>query len=329
MAMQPTTMQTTRITASIISLAQLLRAKRVGNEVMSAQSEFGDALRGWLQRLTPKIVGHFKNWPQWSSDDIVDWMMSLEHARFAKYETHLRTEMKRADLRGKHLKILATNLTHLQRFGIVNFEDETSLHSYINALVDGRYQQSIMKQLLAMPSGGGGGGSVARSRSKSPRMAPPSTAMKFSKSYQGPLHAQTSSGASTKPPFTLSANANRRRRSPSPQLQQQRKERVTPGQLSHPRIHAKQSRSHPKLLLFSNNSSGDGGGGGGVSADKEKETASTQSESGATRQKIRLLEHEYHDMQTRKIAQQRAKLEQDKKEFMELKQKQSVALNDK
>ena len=49
-------------TAAALSMAQLLRAKRMGSQVVATNNAFKDSLRNWLTRITPKILGHFKKW---------------------------------------------------------------------------------------------------------------------------------------------------------------------------------------------------------------------------------------------------------------------------
>ena len=170
----------------VFLLPQLMKAKRVGNEVIETQRQFRDSLQNWMNKITPKIIGHFKNWETWDSDDIVDWIMTIEAGRFGKYEQHLRQEMKKAELKGKHLRHLAQNITHLQRFGIINFDDETCLQNYLNRLINGQHQHYIMKSLISAsntPSSSRPRTPNHRNnRAKSPQ---PSSNITHSKSYNG------------------------------------------------------------------------------------------------------------------------------------------------
>ncbi|ETO35088.1 hypothetical protein RFI_01988 [Reticulomyxa filosa] len=74
---------------------------------------------------------HFSSWKTWTSDDIADWIVGLENGRFSKYESVMRQEMKTAKVEGMHLPMLTQNIKYLQRFGIIEFDEEIALQKHI------------------------------------------------------------------------------------------------------------------------------------------------------------------------------------------------------
>ena len=55
--------------------------------------------------------------------------------------------MKNAKVSGKHLKMLTQNITYLQRFGIIEFDEELALQGHIQNLIDGKIKNQLFKGL--------------------------------------------------------------------------------------------------------------------------------------------------------------------------------------
>jgi len=129
----------------LLRLPELMKAKEMSESVYTSDIMFRKSVSKWVNIIQPSIKLHFGSWKTWTSDDIADWIVGLENGRFRKYETMLRQEMKTAKVEGRHLPMLTQNITYLQRFGIVEFDEEIALQQYIQQLLDGKLQSNDTK----------------------------------------------------------------------------------------------------------------------------------------------------------------------------------------
>ena len=73
---------------------------------------------------------------QWSSDDLIHWILSLENNRFVKYEQQLRKIFNEQEIDGSCLdNVIKTDLTE---WGIKNFKDKSNLFDSIQNLIADR-----------------------------------------------------------------------------------------------------------------------------------------------------------------------------------------------
>jgi len=271
-----------------IQSKELLKAKEIGNGVISTQKEFIQSLEDWMDRITPKIVDHFKNWECWNYDDITDWIISLEQGRFANYENKIRTEMKTAELKGKHFKTLTENIAYLQRFGIVKFEEQFVVQQYLKDLIDG----TIIKRLEA-----------AKNRNMNISKKPPITSQK-------PLYSKPSNIIKNiKTKHLIQYQAKNRSPSPSPKPSTKITRKPPPIK----------SKNNEQYLPFSSFP---------IQKSPRIDTKQPKKYKISPQDKIRQIEHEYHEKQLQNILKERAKLDQLKKELEQHKTHKNDKKND-
>ena len=72
-----------------------------------------------------------KDYVDWSSDDVVDWLMSQSET-YQRYESRLRENVRKENIRGKHLAMLQRE--DLGRLGVDDFGDKYDMLQHIRAL---------------------------------------------------------------------------------------------------------------------------------------------------------------------------------------------------
>ena len=76
------------------------------------------------------ISGNFQNW---NSDQIVNWICSLENGRFAKYRDGLRAGFRAEGVNGSHLRHFGK--WDLRNWGVQSFDDRVIIEQHIKLLV--------------------------------------------------------------------------------------------------------------------------------------------------------------------------------------------------
>ena len=84
--------------------------------------------------LNNNIGVNHRNFIQWSSNDIVDWIMTLDNNRFKRYEKKLKKNLKKQNFDGECLNNLQKS--DIADWGIYDFRDKTALFNHIQYLIN-------------------------------------------------------------------------------------------------------------------------------------------------------------------------------------------------
>ena len=81
------------------------------------------------------------NFMRWTSDEFVDWIVSLEVGKYNKYETQLRTVFKEEEVDGS---VIATiEKSEWKEWGVTNYKDRMNLDKHLQSLVTPRVWNSV------------------------------------------------------------------------------------------------------------------------------------------------------------------------------------------
>eukprot|EP01084_Bolivina_argentea_P294611 506964_1 len=89
------------------------------------------------------------NWDKWNCDDIIQWILSLEHGKYLKYKNELYNVLPMENVRGDELHLI--NEQDLIHFGVNNESDRKDLIEHIKLLRNNEYQNKIMNELSPPP----------------------------------------------------------------------------------------------------------------------------------------------------------------------------------
>ena len=103
---------------------------------MEEQKENGleiEALKQEIEQL--KLLNiNVMQYESWNNQQIITWMMSLEHGRFRKYENVLSKALSEEDVKGIDLKDV--DILDIKGWNIVNFGDRKALYKHIQRLIN-------------------------------------------------------------------------------------------------------------------------------------------------------------------------------------------------
>ena len=89
-------------------------------------------IKNKYNKLYRKYNIDIKNYKNWDSDKITDWIISLNEDEYGKYENNLRKNLKNESMTGLYLKDLDKNDLH--RFGITAFSHKSEIIKQIRKL---------------------------------------------------------------------------------------------------------------------------------------------------------------------------------------------------
>ena len=75
-----------------------------------------------------------EKYAEWSVDEIIYWIMSLDSNMYSQYEAALRKALVEEGINGECLEMVGKD--DIKRWGITNFKHFTILHQHIRALVE-------------------------------------------------------------------------------------------------------------------------------------------------------------------------------------------------
>ena len=124
--------------------AQLLRQYKAENESLRQQNntlndECKEAkmenieLKQKLQRLKQKRNIDPSQFMEWSGDEFVEWICSLEKGKFEQYRSILSAAFKKQGISGQAIPHIQKN--DWQNWGIQNFMDRTKIDQYVQKLI--------------------------------------------------------------------------------------------------------------------------------------------------------------------------------------------------
>eukprot|EP01084_Bolivina_argentea_P108561 194014_1 len=73
------------------------------------------------------------NYLNWTADDIVDWISTLEKGKYEKYEDELRVKFNEECVDGNAIQYI--NTLELKGWGVAHFMDRTNLHKHFRQLI--------------------------------------------------------------------------------------------------------------------------------------------------------------------------------------------------
>ena len=116
---------------SICSLQQKIYAEITKMNAMNEENKVN--VDEELEKCDKQLVIDRK-WREWTSVEIVDYIINLQDGRYSKYKSVLFEKMKYREMNGSDLEMLEkTDLSNF--FGIINFGDICSLYNEIQALI--------------------------------------------------------------------------------------------------------------------------------------------------------------------------------------------------
>merc|ERR1712130_222740 len=89
--------------------------------------------------------GNTQHFESWKSEDVIRWMMSLENAKYKKYEDELSKNVRMENVDGACLSSLDKGDLH--RLGITDFKDKKDLMLRIKELVQVKEQHSVQVEI--------------------------------------------------------------------------------------------------------------------------------------------------------------------------------------
>eukprot|EP01083_Nonionella_stella_P249183 861916_1 len=114
-------------------IQQLRQQNNVLNdECKEAKLELFEVKRE-LNELKKKNIDLSK-FREWTSDEFVDWICSLEQGKYSKYEEKLRVVFIEEAISGEAIPHIEKN--DWKAFGITVFMDRTNLHKHVQGLVN-------------------------------------------------------------------------------------------------------------------------------------------------------------------------------------------------
>merc|ERR1712113_1352096 len=104
-------------------------------------------MRSELEAMKRKQNMDVRKWREWDSDEVVDWICSIEDGKYMKYEEGLRSAFREEEVNGSHLT--AIGKSELRDWGIKSFSDRLGMEKQIQQLVA---QQSESQSVVAAPA---------------------------------------------------------------------------------------------------------------------------------------------------------------------------------
>ena len=84
---------------------------------------------------------------EWSMDEIIHWILSIEPVIFRQYEGSLRKMLADEDVNGECLE--AVDVSDIKRWGIRSFKHSKLLHQHIRSLVEGKRNKDNVNSNVA------------------------------------------------------------------------------------------------------------------------------------------------------------------------------------
>ena len=111
--------------------------KKLSDECKQCNMELIE-LKRELNELKRKCIDTTK-YLDWSSDEFIEWICSLEQGRFSKYESKLREVFKEQNICGEAIPYIQKN--EWQGWGIKDYMDRTNIDKHLKHLIKAKEQE--------------------------------------------------------------------------------------------------------------------------------------------------------------------------------------------
>ena len=113
------------------------REEKLKQKYEQVRKELDDA-KAEISKLRKSKIDITK-YMEWSADEFVDYICTVEDGRFLKYEDVLRENFKNEEVSGEAIPHIEKN--EWREFGVRNYMDRTQLHKCIKDLVNGKIDE--------------------------------------------------------------------------------------------------------------------------------------------------------------------------------------------
>ena len=124
--------------------AQLLRQYKAENESLKRQNNIladeckeaqmeNNELKQQLQQFRQQRIIDPSRFREWSGDEFIEWICSLDKGRFKQYENILSAAFKKQGINGQAIPHIQKN--DWMSWGIQNFMDRTNIDQYVQKLI--------------------------------------------------------------------------------------------------------------------------------------------------------------------------------------------------
>eukprot|EP01084_Bolivina_argentea_P094422 169746_1 len=85
-----------------------------------------------------QTIGHINNWMKWTSNQFVDWIITLDSGEYKKYENTLRDSFGKEQVDGSSIPHIGRS--DWQGWGITNLKHRVQLQNHIQRLISTNYE---------------------------------------------------------------------------------------------------------------------------------------------------------------------------------------------
>ena len=103
-----------------------------------------EQMRNELAKIQKRQRIDTKRFLEWNSDELVDWIVTIQNGQFSKYEKILQVTFKKEGVNGSTLEHI--DKAELRGWGVESFMDRINMYKHIQSLFNQNQQKQIANE---------------------------------------------------------------------------------------------------------------------------------------------------------------------------------------